>query len=308
VIGRFGLTILGMGNAYSIRKWRVEIHIDSWIPHVPRIGAVARGFAQNPKYELHGKLRPYHKFCLFQYTLSGIGLVRYKHRDYEVPANSGFLCKANNPETSYRFPEHGKEPWEFLYITFYSGQPMVESMLERYGPVFKIAPTHPEIRWMKSLEKCKRTKLPMSINESGSHINNLLMELLRLRDLEYIPRRTEEIVQMAEELIQSNERGVVTVNELANKLKITRVYLTNAFRQVRQISPGKAIMEQRIHRATTLLGEPGWSCGEIAKYLGYKNASHFSIMFKRFTGMSPVQYKKHQRNLQDASQPSDRTH
>jgi AraC-like DNA-binding protein len=282
------------------RRWRVLVKVERWIPGIPRIDAVARSVAQSPKYIVRGQLRPFNRYFSFQYTLSGEGWFQDKRGRHQIKSGTGFLFQACDPEISYGYPEGAIEPWEFLYINFYGGQQPIGSMIESYGHIYEIPASHPSIHWLKTFGEKKPEEVVMTLSESATPIYTMLMELLNTRQRNYKPRRADEIVQMAEQYIHSSPNGEISVAELAKQIGITRAHLFNSFQKIRQTSPVKAITAHKIQVASELLGEEGWSCGEVAKFLGYKSSAHFTRMFKSSTGMNPLQYRKTQLALNNS--------
>ncbi len=64
------------------------------------------------------------------------------------------------------------------------------------------------------------------------------------------------------------------------------------FRQVYQESPGKWIMKRRVERAASIMANTTESVTQIAFETGFEDLSHFSRVFKKFTGKNPSAYKK----------------
>ena len=52
--------------------------------------------------------------------------------------------------------------------------------------------------------------------------------------------------------------------------------------------------QARYQAATNLLADPDVRITEIALDLGYANANHFTRAFKRWAGVTPSEYRKHQ--------------
>jgi AraC-like DNA-binding protein len=53
------------------------------------------------------------------------------------------------------------------------------------------------------------------------------------------------------------------------------------------------VEETRHSRALVLIAEPHYAMVEIAFLLGYSDQAHFNRAFRRWTGMSPRAYQKH---------------
>jgi AraC-like DNA-binding protein len=283
--------------------WKIHAQIDNWIPHFPRIHSLGSGWANSSDYHVQGKLRSHHSYFIFQYTLSGRGWFKNSRGIYSVPSGSGFLCHASKRDVSYGYPEDGAEPWTFIYVNFYGGNPHLRALTDHYGNVFSLPPNHPNLVWMKNFSRNKRATVSLSISESSRQIHTLLAELLRYKQLELKPSRAEEIINKAEALIASVENGDITVQELASKIGVTRAHLTHSFRAIRDTTPIQMITLQKLHYASALLQEEGWTCGEVAKHLGYKSPGHFTRMFKRVTGMNPTEFKKSLKTNTPKGQP-----
>ena len=83
----------------------------------------------------------------------------------------------------------------------------------------------------------------------------------------------------------------ITVDDLANRLGITRKHLCAVFNRVLQITPKQFIILYRIEKACKLLLSSNQSIQEIAEAVGYTNQFYFSKEFKRIVGKSPSEYR-----------------
>lgn len=88
--------------------------------------------------------------------------------------------------------------------------------------------------------------------------------------------------------------------ELSETLRIEKVmhsiglspgYGYEVFKNVYGISPREYLSQLKLKEAKALIKDTQMSIQMISKRLGYKNASHFSRQFKRWTGASPLQYR-----------------
>ncbi|WP_051318127.1 helix-turn-helix domain-containing protein [Cohnella thermotolerans] len=84
----------------------------------------------------------------------------------------------------------------------------------------------------------------------------------------------------------------VKIEEIASMLGISPGYAQEVFRSVYQISPRRYLSELKLHEAKVLMQQPGLALQDIASRLGYADLSHFSRQFKRWTGQSPLQYRR----------------
>lgn len=92
------------------------------------------------------------------------------------------------------------------------------------------------------------------------------------------------------------EQGLPTVKYMASQLHVSPRYLSDMLKQ----ETGKPAIELihifLISEAKNLLTGADETVAEIAYSLGFENLPYFSRLFKRETGLSPLQYKKQQLN------------
>lgn len=79
---------------------------------------------------------------------------------------------------------------------------------------------------------------------------------------------------------------------MADYLGITPRTLSRKFQDELAMSPGKWIQQKRIDIAITLLGETNLSISEICYKIGYQDASSFTRLFSKTTGMSPGEFRR----------------
>jgi two-component system response regulator YesN len=68
-------------------------------------------------------------------------------------------------------------------------------------------------------------------------------------------------------------------------------YLTRVFKKETGLSISDYVMGQRLGMAADLLSSTDLPVGAIAAKVGYANFSHFSRMFKKHTGLGPIEYR-----------------
>lgn len=81
-------------------------------------------------------------------------------------------------------------------------------------------------------------------------------------------------------------------SKLAKKVFFDPAYLSRIFKSEMGISLSDYIKDKRINASKELLCSTELSVSEIAGKVGYYNFSHFSQVFKKTTGKTPVQYRQ----------------
>lgn len=79
---------------------------------------------------------------------------------------------------------------------------------------------------------------------------------------------------------------------LAAKYRMHPGYLSRLFKQEMGETLSEYMLRIKIEKAAGLLKEGHYKIGQIAKMVGYSTSSYFSIMFKKYTGLSPREYSQ----------------
>ena len=84
----------------------------------------------------------------------------------------------------------------------------------------------------------------------------------------------------------------LSLSSLAAEVYLTPTYLSSLFKKNTGKTVGAYIVERRISRARTLLGDGGVKLYSVAREVGYTDQNYFARLFKRETGMTPSDYKE----------------
>ena len=100
-----------------------------------------------------------------------------------------------------------------------------------------------------------------------------------------------DIISDAQNLIEHNLSGQISVADLAEKLGINPSYLTRIFKQKLSKSPKDYILDLKIKRAKELLKTTDVSVTDIARSIGFDDPLYFSRLFKKRTNLTPTEYR-----------------
>ena len=84
----------------------------------------------------------------------------------------------------------------------------------------------------------------------------------------------------------------ITVSECAVFCNMSKPHFTRVFKQVTGMPPVQFMLRIRIDRAKELLDFTDKSIAEIAEASGFPDQNYFARTFRRFTGISPTQYRR----------------
>ncbi|QOS79418.1 response regulator [Paenibacillus sp. JNUCC31] len=104
-------------------------------------------------------------------------------------------------------------------------------------------------------------------------------------------KQSNKLFQRILEFIRNNFNKDLNRETVAKEVFITPGYLSLLFKQQLKISFLSYLHNVRIEQAAILLKDPGKRIGDIAVEVGYNDEKYFFQVFKKYTGMTPNQYR-----------------
>ena len=100
------------------------------------------------------------------------------------------------------------------------------------------------------------------------------------------------IINQAINYIQHHYDEKISLEDVAQKLNLSKHYLCSAFKKVTGENMSLYINKLRIEKAKSLLLESDGRIKEIFEEVGYSNQQYFSKVFKKITGITVMEYKE----------------
>jgi AraC family transcriptional regulator len=99
-------------------------------------------------------------------------------------------------------------------------------------------------------------------------------------------------LSQARDMLHAHWNESLTLTRIAESIGVHPVHLSRTFRQHFRCTVGEYVRRLRVESACRKLSTSHASLVEIASDTGFCDQSHFSITFKRLTGLTPAQYRE----------------
>ena len=101
----------------------------------------------------------------------------------------------------------------------------------------------------------------------------------------------DQSIKKAQEFIEHNFQNKITIDELASMLALSRRNLERRFKKATANTVAEYIQRVKIEAAKTNLESSRENINEVMYNIGYQDPKAFRNVFKKITGLSPLQYR-----------------
>jgi AraC-like DNA-binding protein len=247
-----------------------------------------------------------HDFTEFTYILSGKGKYFVEGVVYEVEAGDVIIC---NPGVKHQnIVVNPKEPTVEFFAGFtdfrFKNMPP-NSIILKDGSL--ILHTNTETK-----QEISRHCYEMIAENESSQVGKYFMLkahliqilLLMIRDITEVEDTSQKgcnfesynksyAVKKIINYLNENYENKISLDQIAHNMYLSPVYISKIFKEETGESPINYLIKIRLEKAKDiLLTSEGGSIKSIANRVGYDDVYHFSKLFKKYYGISPLYYKK----------------
>jgi two-component system response regulator YesN len=146
-------------------------------------------------------------------------------------------------------------------------------------------------------EACPQANAEREISEivSPDQLKEFTMRMIRNIQAKFGRNenlRHKQAVDFMIRYIHENYAQDIRLAELAEKVYISRNYLSTIFRNATGETFNDYVTRVRMEKAKNLLLEGKLMVYEVADQVGYKNVPYFTTLFKKYTGRNPTEFVK----------------
>jgi AraC-like DNA-binding protein len=249
------------------------------------------GFCSTLPNHSHG--RDTRDYYLIHYCTGGRGIYYVEGVNYELSEHDGFLIL---PDMPIVHRADSKEPWDLCWVAFFGKK--IEELLKQAN----LGKNNLIFHYDRDdyLETCIHNIYDESRGRKNIAIINGYFYLFMGRiisdyqDKKKHPKtRTDGFSHFdgAVNYLRRNIQRYVTVEEIADNLQIGTSQVYRIFKTHTGISPQQYIINMRMQKACTLLAKTDLTIKDISEWLHFEYQSHFTKLFKKFSGYTPSEYR-----------------
>jgi two-component system response regulator YesN len=127
--------------------------------------------------------------------------------------------------------------------------------------------------------------------EAKARFQQILRSVLRARDAIHSSNHTGIVSSVKRAIDQQYASKELSLKTLAKNVNISSAYLSTLFKQNYGKTISDYIIEVRLNKAKELLRSSAMKTTEVSEAVGYTDPNYFSTFFKKYTGMTPREYK-----------------
>lgn len=227
---------------------------------------------------------------LFQYTLSGSGILCIGEKEYEIQPSEAFFIPIPS-DTRYFCNLKKRERWEFMYFLIQSDflREYYNLITGKASNIMTMPADSSPIQFLQEIINLTRNGHITNFNTASSLAFDFINRLYyyHMDNSENYSKRNREIMHY----LDYHFSDLDSIEKIAEMYNISLSHLSREFAKDTGLSPIKYLTKVRVQNAKKLLQTTMLPVTEIGKLCGYNQTNYFCKVFKENVGQSPMQYR-----------------
>lgn len=230
-------------------------------------------------------------YILF-YTLRGAGMIEQDGNNVLLGPGQALLLNCRSPQSYCTAPK--QTCWHHYWIHLDgAGVAAMDALLY---PEKKLVPIQLTGARMQELFESILAEIDRGTVDSMVQRGLVLHEMLALCAQSLLSEgeatSVRQVILHAAESLRKHYRQELSLADLIAEAHMSKSYFLRLFRRYMGTTPYNYLVNFRITQAKELLVLTDYTISEIAREVGFGDASNFSTRFSKATGQSPMQYRR----------------
>jgi|GEM_PF-493235 len=269
--------------------------------HLPicHLFAVGHDHVTDNNYRWHGLERSDGPLLLFQYTISGQGVLELNGEKLTVAASHAFLVEIPSNHCYYYASEQEQQDWQFIFLQVrpHTIMPLWNEITELIGRLPKIPPESAPIEKLKQLFLAAQQGHITDPYTASSYVYSFFMALRQFADSNPVPSTMPTAIANAVQWINANYANMIGQEQLAELVGLSKYHFLRSFSRYVGLTPNDYVNRKRIEKSLELLLSTDHSLEQIANAVGFSSASYYIRMFRKLVGQTPATFRSNKHQL-----------
>lgn len=139
----------------------------------------------------------------------------------------------------------------------------------------------------KFLQQVNKLETHVEVNAQAEKMMEAFLEEMQANTV----TKNKSVIRNIKGFIRENYQKNLTLEEIAAAVYLSPGYVSRVFKESQGITITDYLAMVKLEHAKQMLRNPSYQIDDIAKKLGYSDASYFSKVFKKKEGISPTKYR-----------------
>ncbi|PKM64566.1 MAG: DNA-binding response regulator [Firmicutes bacterium HGW-Firmicutes-20] len=198
-----------------------------------------------------------------------------------------------------------------------SGIDMIDTIQKTYSPAFIILSAYSDFDYAKKALKMKVSDYlvkPFSDKDLEESLKNAIETIVESRNRQVISQKLESIsnstlatfnqylsqhhtskntnLDKVLNIIHHRFSDNLSLKQIGEELLVSESYLSKLFKEESGYTFHDYLIQYRMKKACDFLSDNQIKIYEVADKIGFKDQRYFSVIFRKYVGMTPMQFKE----------------
>ena len=261
------------------------------VPLNIRLRSAGHSRTSSMNYFWDGMKRGNREFVLWQYTISGSGMLECEEGFFPLAAGSAFLLTI--PDKHRYFLPETSESWEFFHLGFDGSEALrlARALREKYSPVSLRYASDEVVNTAKNLVQLTMEQSADDAASVSALSYQFFMNIISNSNSnrEFFPPGKDPVALIHNYCLQHIAEPI-SVDDLANHVGYSRSHFYRLFCSCTGRSPHAYLLDLRIRTALRMLQNGNISVKEVSNACGFPDVSYFCKVFRKYSGTTPASF------------------